>query len=186
MPSSPLRKTVFLDRDGVINVFPGEGKYVLNWESFTFMPGVSENLMRLRSAGFLLVLVTNQAGVGRGYMKLETLHEIHARMQAQLGPARLDAIYYCHHHPDDRCPCRKPSVYMLNRAKEEHGVDFERSFLVGDSGRDIEMGRGAGCRTALCRQNLPPSIEALEPRYRPDRLFKTLDLAVNWILESDA
>ena len=177
------RPAIFLDRDGVINVFPGDGKYVLDWRNFTFMPDVQSSLLRLRAAGYFLVLVTNQSGVGRGLMTLDTLHDIHARMQAQLGAAKLDAIYYCPHHPDENCGCRKPSTFMLKQAAADHGLDLSpRSFLIGDSGRDIEMGRAAGVRTALCRQNLPPSIEALEPRYRPEKLFKTLGEAVAWVL----
>lgn len=185
MDSNKLRKAVFLDRDGVINVFPGPGKFVLKWDEFIFMPQVQENLQRLRARGFFLALVTNQSGVGRGLMELGTLHEIHERMQKELNHARLDAIYYCPHHPDEGCECRKPSVFMLSRAAEEHALDLKRSFLVGDSGRDIEMGRAAGCRTALCRENLPPSIEAMQECYRPERLFKTLAEAVDWILAEE-
>ncbi|MCW8131897.1 MAG: HAD family hydrolase [Planctomycetota bacterium] len=182
MPSAPKHKAVFLDRDGVINVFPGDGKFVLHYNEFIFMPQVAENLARLRAAGFLLVLVTNQSGVGRGLMKLEALHEIHDRMQDLLAASKLDGIYYCPHHPDERCRCRKPSPWMIERAAEDLQIDCARSFLVGDSGRDIEMGRAAGLRTALCRENLPPSIEAMEPRYRPEKLFKALAPAVDWIL----
>ncbi|MBI3831218.1 MAG: HAD family hydrolase [Planctomycetes bacterium] len=181
-----LRKAVFLDRDGVINVFPGPGKFVLKWDEFIFMPQVQKNLQRLRARGFFLALVTNQSGVGRGLMELDTLHEIHKRMQQELDHARLDAIYYCPHHPDEGCACRKPSAFMLQQAARDHALDLTRSFLVGDSGRDIEMGRAAGCRTALCREHLPPSIEAMQERYQPERLFKTLAEAVDWILAEDA
>ena len=177
------RATIFLDRDGVINVFPGAGKYVLDWQSFTFMPNVQANLLRLRAAGYFLVLVTNQSCVGRDLMKLDTLHDIHNRMQSQLGEAKLDAVYYCPHHPDDACACRKPSAFMLKKAAADHDLDLSpSSFLIGDSGRDIEMGRAAGVRTALCRQNLPSSMEALASRYRPEKLFKTLGEAVDWIV----
>jgi len=180
-PKSP-RRAVFLDRDGVVNVFPGDGEFVKSWAEFHFMPRVQEQLLRLRAAGFFLSLATNQSGVGRKLMTLETLHEIHRNMQAQLGAAQLDHIAYCHHHPDDGCACRKPSPQMLCEPAEQFGLDLSKSFLIGDSGRDIEMGRAAGVRTALCREKLPPSIEAMQPKYRPERLFRTLPEAVDWVI----
>jgi histidinol-phosphate phosphatase family protein len=180
-----LRPAVFLDRDGVINVFPGPGKYVLEWSQFAFMPQVRENLARLRKAGFALVLVTSQSGVGRGLMTQATLDEIHARMQDGLASERFDAIYFCPHHPDAGCPCRKPSPWMIQRAVRDHRLDVERSFVIGDTSRDIVMGRAAGCRTVLCRPNLP-RLEDVPPEKRADRMFATLTEAVEWVIEKDA
>ena len=177
-----LRPAIFLDRDGVINVFPGPGEFVLSWEGFTFMPGVGRQLRRLRGAGFFLALITNQSGVGRGLMPLSALLDIHARMQAGLGGDALDAIYYCPHHPEDGCACRKPAPGMILRACAEHGLDPRASVVVGDSGRDIEMGRAAGCRTILCRQNLPV-YENLQAAHRPDQMFQALSEAVDWVLK---
>lgn len=181
--SLPLRPAVFLDRDGVINVFPGEGQFVRSWREFVFMPEVHASLQRLRERGFFLALVTNQSGVGRGLMAMEALDDIHHRMQEALGASRLDGIYFCPHHPDDQCACRKPSPHLLQQAAEREGLNLAKSFVVGDSGGDIEMGRAAGCRTVLCREKLPPSVESMKPQYRPDRLCRTLPQAVEWILE---
>jgi histidinol-phosphate phosphatase family protein len=179
-----LRPAVFLDRDGVVNVFPGPGKFVTSWEMFQFMPGVDEQLRRLRAHGFFLALITNQSGVGRGLMELDDLHEIHDNMQKELGEHAIDAIYFCHHHPDDGCDCRKPSPAMIRRACADHQLDPAQSVMIGDSGRDIEMGRAAGCKTILCREKLPPNAEALKPEHRPDQMFKTLGEAVDWTLEN--
>ena len=176
-----LRKAVFLDRDGVVNVCPGVDKFVLRWSEFRFMPGLHEQLARLRAAGFFLALITNQSGIGRGLMTLDSLSEIHTNMQSQLGAQALDAIYYCPHHPDAGCVCRKPSPEMIRRACNEHGLDPRASFMIGDSGRDIHMGRDAGCRTILCRQDLP-ALEKLKPEHVPDRMEKTIKGAVDWIL----
>jgi histidinol-phosphate phosphatase family protein len=178
-----LRPAVFLDRDGVINVFPGPGKYVLEWSQFAFMPQVRENLARLRKAGFALVLVTSQSGVGRALMTQATLDEIHTKMQEGLGTERLDAIYFCPHHPDDGCACRKPSPWMIQQAAREHGLDLQRSFVVGDTSRDIVMGRAAGCRTILCRPNLPRQ-EDVPPEKRADRMVSTLAEAADWVLST--
>jgi histidinol-phosphate phosphatase family protein len=179
---SSVRRAVFLDRDGVINVFPGPGEFVRSWDAFKFMPSVAEQLRRLRAEGFLLILITNQSGVGRGLMTLGDLTGIHGRMQTELGVDALDAIYYCSHHPDDGCACRKPSPDMIQRACAEHDVDAARSFVVGDSGRDIEMGRAAGCTTILCRENLPVR-ETMKEQHRPDRMYRTLPEAVDFILD---
>jgi len=175
------RQAVFLDRDGVINVFPGPGKFVLSRDMFSFMPDVPEQLRRLRAAGFALVLITNQSGVGRGLMTQAALDEIHGSMQTQLGDLALDAIYFCPHHPDEGCVCRKPSPDMIQRACKELGLDATKSFMIGDSGRDIKMGRSAGCSTILCRQNLP-LIEKMRPEHRPDHMAKSLPPAVDWVL----
>jgi len=176
-----VRQAIFIDRDGIINVFPGEDKFVLRWEEFHFMPGVAEPLRRLREAGFCRVLISNQSGVGRGLMTLDTLQDIHRRMQAALGKDALDAIYFCAHHPDEHCACRKPSPELIRRACADLDLDPHASAVVGDSGRDIEMGRAAGCRTILCREKLPP-FEKLKPAHRPDRMVRTLAEAVDWIL----
>ncbi len=177
-----MRKAIFLDRDGVVNIFPGDEKFVLNWSAFRFMPGLRGDLKRLRAHGYFLSLATNQSGVGRGLMTLEALAKIHAKMQAELGTEALDAIYYCPHHPDDSCVCRKPSPHMILQACADHGLDPRQSILIGDSGRDIEMGAAAGCKTILCRENLPDR-EKMKSQHRPDKMFKTLSEAVDWIVK---
>lgn len=177
-----MRRAVFLDRDGVINVFRGPGEHLTSWEQFAFMPDVRPQLRRLRDAGFFLALITNQSGVGRRLMTLAALNEIHAKMQTALETEALDAIYFCFHHPDEACACRKPSPAMIRRACAEHGLDCKSSVVIGDSGRDIEMGRAAGCRTILCREKLP-LLENLKEVHRPDQLKKTLREAVDWILD---
>jgi len=98
---------VFFDRDGVVNIFPGPGQFVINWEMFKFMPGLQAAMERLRARGFFLALITNQSGVGRGLMPLAALHDIHNRMQQELGQHAFEAIYFCPHHTEDGCACRK-------------------------------------------------------------------------------
>jgi histidinol-phosphate phosphatase family protein len=182
-PGAPSCGTpaVFLDRDGVVNKFPGPGKYVLSWSEFELLPGVPEALRRLRKAGFALILVTNQSGVGRGLMRLADLQHIHERLRQTLGAAAFDAVYYCPHHPDDYCRCRKPSPEMILQAARERKLDLAKSFVVGDSGRDIEMGKAAGCRTVFCRQSLP-NPEEMPEKYRPDAFACNLSEATDWIL----
>jgi D-glycero-D-manno-heptose 1,7-bisphosphate phosphatase len=136
----------FFDRDGVVNVSPGAG-YVLSWEAFHFSEGIIESLARLRAAGFKLIVVTSQQGVGKKLMAQAALDDIHARMQAALEPhgAQFDAIYACTClSSDPDCTCRKPSPEMIEQAAAAHDLDLSRSWLIGDHDRDIQMAVNAG------------------------------------------
>ena len=140
------RRAVFFDRDGVVNLSPGEG-YVLRWEDFHFSPGVIEALALCRARGYATVLATSQQGVGKKLMSQADLDTIHANMQAHLRghQAQFDGIYACTClKTDPGCLCRKPSPEMLVKASVEHDLDLSQSLLVGDADRDIEMGTNAG------------------------------------------
>ena len=150
-----LRQAVFLDRDGTINV---EVEYLQSVDQFRFIPGVPAALKRLQQAGFLLVVVTNQAGIGRGYYDEAALELVHRHMHAELAAAgvAIDACYFCPHHPEkgvgaylQECGCRKPLPGMLQQAARELQIDLPRSFMVGDKLTDIEAGLSAGCRSLL-------------------------------------
>ena len=136
--------TVFLDRDGVINVKAPEGEYVRTWEEFELLPGAVEGIGLLRAAGMRVVVVTNQRGIARGHMTASDVEDIHLRMRAN--GVDVDAVYYC---PDesDSAPCRKPNPGMLEAAaRDVPGVSLGRSAaIVGDSESDMEAGRRAGC-----------------------------------------
>jgi len=152
-----MNKAVFLDRDGVINVEKG---YLHRVEDFEFLPGAPEALRLLKEAGFLLIVVTNQSGVARGYYSLEAVHELHRHLQDELIPygAAIDGFYICPHHPDHEsedqlteCSCRKPLPGMIEKAVSDFHIDPARSYLVGDKLSDSEAGRAAGCRCFLVR-----------------------------------
>jgi len=151
----PLQRAVFLDRDGTINV---EKNYLWRIEDFAFIPGVPEAIGRLNRAGFLVVVVTNQAGIARGYFRPGDVDRLHEHIQRQLADsgARIDAYYSCPHHPDYgdppvACECRKPATGMLLRAAAELGIDLRRSWMIGDKAADIEAGLRAGCHPILVR-----------------------------------
>lgn len=149
------RPAVFLDRDGTINE---EKNYLHRIEDFQFIPGAAEAIRQLNRAGFLVLVVTNQSGVARGYFPLaavETLHRHLARQLAEAG-ARVDGFYVCPHHPTAgqgelrrSCSCRKGDPGMLLQAAEEHGVDLARSYMIGDKEADVEAGERAGCTPLL-------------------------------------
>ena len=162
MPTAlPLHPAVFFDRDGVVNVSPGDG-YVLRWEDFHFAPGVIEALALCRERGYATILVTSQQGVGKGLMTQSDLDDLHTRMQTKLAQhaAAFDGIYFCTHLAGT-CTCRKPSAEMIFRACDEHGIDLSRSWLVGDHDRDIQMAINAGVpRTVRILSHHEPKVNA--------------------------
>jgi D-glycero-D-manno-heptose 1,7-bisphosphate phosphatase len=144
---------LFLDRDGVLNVDQG---YVHRWEDFRWIPGARETVAAFNRAGWLVIVVTNQSGVGRGYYTEAEMHALHDRMAEDLAAigAHIDAVYFCPHHPDAAedhyrhpdPPDRKPNPGMLLRALADFPIDRERSLMVGDKGSDMEAARRAGIR----------------------------------------
>jgi D-glycero-D-manno-heptose 1,7-bisphosphate phosphatase len=145
-----MRKCVFFDRDGIANESPGPG-YVERWEDFRLLPSFVAALRMARARGYEGVVVTNQSGVAKGIMTIEAVERIHSNLRELLsrrhGLPLLD-ILFCP-HADGQCDCRKPQPGMLVRAARRHGIDLAASWMVGDSERDIEAGRRAGCRTIL-------------------------------------
>jgi D-glycero-D-manno-heptose 1,7-bisphosphate phosphatase len=144
-----MKKAVFLDRDGVINRKAPEGQYVTRWEDMEFLPGVHEAIRLLNEVGFFVAVVSNQRCVAKGLITTAELESMHAQMRGafEAAGASLDAIYYCPHDYDPPCSCRKPKPGMLLDAAREHEIDMTRSWMIGDSGHDVEAGRAAGCRT---------------------------------------
>ncbi len=133
-------QTIFLDRDGVINRNRPRGDYVKSWEEFQFLPGARGAIARLTKAGFRLLVVTNQACVGKGIVSWATVQEIHARMMQEVARAggHIEAVLCCPHLADAGCDCRKPAPGLLRRAHEEYRVDLRQAILVGDSVKDVQ------------------------------------------------
>jgi len=154
-PRILLRSAVFLDRDGTLVEEVG---YVNHIDRLSVFPWTAEAIRKLNRAGLLSVVVTNQSGVGRGLFPEELVKQVHARMAQELSAhhARLDAFYYCPHHPDallqehrQLCRCRKPAPGMLEQAAREHHIDLTRSYVVGDGIRDMELAFNTGARSIL-------------------------------------
>lgn len=177
--------TVFLDRDGTLNEDTG---YLRSAAELKLLPGVAPGLARLKAAGARLVVVTNQSGVARGFFTLKDLEAVHARLQGLLeaDDAALDAIYFCPHHPDDGCRCRKPARGMVDRAVAELQVDLRRSYLIGDQARDIQLAHVVGAKSVLLVPG--PVDEAVKEQLRteralPDFIARTMTEASEWILK---
>jgi len=177
--------TVFLDRDGTLNYDPG---YLKVAAKLKLLAGVGPALARLKGAGAKLVVVTNQSGVGRGIITLKDLEAIHARLQGLLEQedAALDAIYFCPHHPDAGCRCRKPNVGMVERAVSELQLDLRRSYVIGDHARDIQLAHRVGAKAVLitAAQVDAQALDMLKTEQAmPDAVAKSMAEAVDWILE---
>jgi D-glycero-D-manno-heptose 1,7-bisphosphate phosphatase len=142
-------KVIFLDRDGVIN--RDSPAYIKSWAEFVFLPGSLTALRRLTAAGFMLIVLSNQSAVNRGLLSLETLLDIHRRLQAEVAAAGgcVTDIFFCPHRPEEGCLCRKPLPGLLCQACSKHGIDPSQAIMIGDSVKDIECARTAGCKQAL-------------------------------------
>jgi D-glycero-D-manno-heptose 1,7-bisphosphate phosphatase len=147
---SVRRPAIFIDRDGVINLLrPSD--YVLDWSQFVFMPGIREALKQLASLGLSMIVISNQAAVGKGLLDTAGLEEITSKMYQELAHdgTFLTAAYYCPHRPDENCPCRKPKPALLQAAAADLNIDLTRSVFIGDSDTDVEAAHAAGCKPVL-------------------------------------
>jgi len=180
--------TVFLDRDGTLNYDPG---YLKIAADLKLLPGVGPALARMKRAGARLVVVTNQSGVGRGMITLKDLEAIHARLQGLLEQeqAELDAIYFCPHHPNDGCHCRKPNAGMVERAVSELQLDLRRSYMIGDRARDIQLAQRVGAKAILITSGSvdQQALDRLKAeQVMPDTVVKSMAEAVDWVLADAA
>ncbi len=152
-------RAVFLDRDGTLIV---EKHYLSEPADVELLPGAVEALKLMKSAGFKLILVTNQSAIGRGIFDESRLGEIHAKFEMLLAEQdiMLDSIHYCPHLPTDNCDCRKPSSGMADKAQILHSIDFEKSFVVGDNLGDVGLGKNIGAKSILVRTGYGAKIES--------------------------
>jgi D-glycero-D-manno-heptose 1,7-bisphosphate phosphatase len=177
------RRAVFLDRDGVLNrplVREGRPYPPARVEDFEIYEDVSAGCEQLDSAGFLLVVVTNQPDVNRGTQRREIVEAMHHKMLATLSQiARIEVCWHAGKRWADPCNCRKPQPGMVVRAAEALDIDLDRSFLIGDRWRDVDCGRAAGCRTVFIDRGYSETL-----RSPPDWTVKTFAQAVDVILHA--
>ena len=142
------KRAIFLDRDGIINVDHG---YVYKIEEFEFTTGIFETLHALQSQGFLLIIVTNQSGIGRGYYSEEAYQNLTQYIVESFSKKdiKVDAVYHCPHHPEANCQCRKPRIGMLKAAQKEFKLDMKNSWMIGDKNSDMLVGKNAGVENRI-------------------------------------
>lgn len=176
-----MKKTIFLDRDGVINV--NRADYVKSWQEFIFLPGVLEALKLLTEQQIQVIIITNQSAIGRGIITEETLNHIHQNMVQEIEKAggKITAIYHCPHTPWDNCTCRKPAPGMLIQAAEIYQLNLSEAFFVGDAISDIETGINAGCQTVFV-QTGKHQYQLDKFNIQPDYIFETLMEFVQFII----
>ncbi len=180
-------KAVFLDRDGTLNV--EDPNYLTDINKLEIFEESYKAVQLLNEHGFKAIVITNQACVRKGLLEEKELQRINEKLKRSLESrnAKLDSIYYCPHHPDDQCLCRKPKTGMIDQAVKDHGVNPKKSFVIGDRIFDMGAGRAAGCRTILVltgagRQTLEKVTRTdLEPDYVAEHVLD----AVRWVIQND-
>jgi D-glycero-D-manno-heptose 1,7-bisphosphate phosphatase len=182
-----MQKAVFLDRDGTIIEDVG---YLSDISQIRILPGATEAIRLLNNIGFKVIIVTNQAGVARGYFTESRANEINEKLRQLLADhgSIVDRIYYCPHHIEGivekykiECNCRKPNPGMIEQAVKELDIDISNSFMIGDKSSDIEAGRRAGCKTIYIGGNINPrELEKLPQS--ADHIATNLLEAVKWLL----
>ena len=190
---SGLRPAVFLDRDGTLNIDAG---YLDRKERLMLFPWSLDSVRLLRRAGYAVVVVTNQSGVGRGMIEESFVEEVHQIIQSRLVDIgeKLDGHYYCPHEPSASieafrvdCDCRKPKPGLVTRAARDLGLDVERSIVVGDKWSDIGLAKQTGARGVLVRTGYGRSQEKnCQEGLSADAVVDNLMDAVNWILRHPA
>ena len=168
-----MARAIFLDRDGTLNRDPG---YVSNPDDVLLLPGVVPGLRQLKAAGFLLIVITNQSGIGRGYYTLEDYFRVAARLKELLCNEGifLDDTFFCAHAPEAACACRKPGIQLIERAFLKWGIAREKSFMIGDKESDMQAGTNAGLRTLY--------VGTETGTYGQVADCATLEEAAHWIL----
>ena len=181
-----MNRWIILDRDGVINA--DSDAYIKSLDEWRPLPGAIDAMARLYHAGYRLAVITNQSGLARGLFQRSDLEAMHQRLAELLDAqgARIDALYFCPHGPDDGCDCRKPAPGMFLRLASEHGVDLSATWALGDAYRDIQAAEAAGARPALVRTGKGERTLAAHPEL-PEQIpvFASLADFADRILEDE-
>ncbi len=180
------RKTVFLDRDGVINYDSPD--YIKSCTEFKFLPNSLEAIRLLTLSGFNVIIITNQSAIGRKMITTQGLNDIFTKMTAGVREkgGHITDIFYCPHLPEDNCECRKPKPQMILKAQKKHNIDMRTAIMVGDSAKDIECAKSAGCSFSILVKTgngINAAVELAKKNIRPDYVAEDLFEAAKWIIE---
>lgn len=178
---SKLNKGVFIDRDDTIS---RDVHYCSRPEDFELLPKAAAGIKLLNQGGFKVVVITNQSGIARGYFTEDMLNKIHQKMVDELAKsgAHVDAIYFCPHHPDENCECRKPKPKLAHQAIKQLHIDPQQSFVIGDRLMDVELAKAIGCKSIMIPGE-PGKAELSKNSILPDYVASDLVLAAKWIIQ---
>ena len=179
METNTKKPAVFVDRDGTLIE---EVNFLSRIEDLRLFPYTHESIKKLKDAGYLVIIVTNQSGIGRNIFDEASMHAIHEEIQSRLD-GMIDAFYFCPHLPCDGCSCRKPGLGMIESATRDFEIDLPNSWMVGDKKMDVETGRNAGMRSALVMTGYG-RVHSQQLDFTPDVLAEDLLEAVRAALES--
>jgi len=182
-----MKKVVFLDRDGTIN--RDSHAYIKSWEEFEFIPGSLEAIKALTTNVFVNIVITNQSAVPRKLISLKDLEFVHNMMMQTVASSggEIKDVFYCPHMPGDDCDCRQPATGLIYQAQQKYGIDLTTAVMVGDSAKDIECARRAGCgKAVLVRSGKDDDVEdELKTRQIfPDFVAEDLLDATKWIIDN--
>ncbi|MEW6101130.1 MAG: HAD family hydrolase [Candidatus Omnitrophota bacterium] len=178
-------KVVFLDRDGVINKYPGDTKYVTSLKEFKFLPQVKKAISKLYKRGFKIFIISNQAGVGKGIFSQAALNRITKEMLKKIIAAggRIEGVYYCTHRKEDNCSCRKPRAGLIEKVKKGYSFDLKKAFFIGDTIRDVSTARLAGCKSILVLSGKEKLSNRKNWQLQPDFVFRNLLEAAGFLIK---
>ena len=180
-------KSLFIDRDGVINKDPGgwtKYNYVTEWEDFHFIPGSLEALKILKEKGIKVIVASNQGGISKGLYKEEKLNEINSLMLREIEKSggAIEEAFYCVHRDEDNCGCRKPMPGLLEKGAKKYKIDPKSTYFIGDGQVDVIAGKKAGCKSILVLSGKSSREDIEKWEYKPDYVFENLLEAVKWII----
>ncbi|QTA78652.1 D-glycero-beta-D-manno-heptose-1,7-bisphosphate 7-phosphatase [Desulfonema limicola] len=181
-----IKRTVFLDRDGVIN--QDSPYYIKDINEFKFIPGSIDAVRKLTENRFFIIIITNQSAVNRGLIDLKKLAEIHEFMLTALSKQGgiIKDIFFCPHHPSQECRCRKPLPGMILKAVQKYNIDLMSSYMIGDSAKDIECAVNAGCGNNILVKtgNYAEALKSLSKKgINPGYTAPNLDQAADYIIK---
>jgi D-glycero-D-manno-heptose 1,7-bisphosphate phosphatase len=177
-----LSPAVFLDRDGTLI---RDVDYCGDPRDVHLFPGAAEALRKLKQAGYKLIIITNQSGIGRGYFNESAYRAVESEVIRQLGEKLIDATYFCPHAPDHQCECRKPQPGMILQGARDHHLDLAKSFLIGDKQSDVECGHNAGVKTVLVQTGYGAEGNAKSADLVADDLGQAADMILAASRESE-
>jgi|SRR3989338_7134881 len=174
-----MNKAAFIDRDGTINV---DKEYVYKIADWELIPGAIGALKKLQKEGYLLIIITSQSGIGRGYYSEKDFEKLTDYMLKQFSEEGISIkkIYFCPHAPEDNCICRKPKTFLIKKAQKELYIDLKKSYVIGDKTADIKTGKDSGCKTVLVLTGKAGKDGKYDAK--PDYVAKDLYNAANMIL----